>query len=435
MPNLVSKLFEAANKAGNRPALMIGNGRKSESIAYSEFLLRVSDRAEALSQAGVGDGNRVLLFAPLSIVLFKYILALFWIGAAAVFADDWSDRKRLAAAVKVTQPHAFAGSWKAQFLRILSSEIRRIPRKMWVGTIPKGGGKSVPKAVPPDQAALITFTTGSTGNPKAALRTHDFLLHQHEVLGRHLGTTSSEVAWTTLPVFVLHFLGAGCTCVLPSNAGGDPDKLNIAEALNQMREQAVSTIITSPSVLSRLSDAVTISKSDIMISKIFVGGAPVYANDAKKYALAFPSAKITILYGSTEAEPISAIDLGEFIALDTQVEGLPVGQPVEGIRVKIIPLEFGDSSTGEICVAGRHVLKAYYNSPEEFAKNKFQEDGEIWHRTGDAGFLDANGILILMGRAGHRFETGGKLNYPIAIEKKLRAIPECARWNRNFFCQ
>ena len=110
-----------------------------------------------------------------------------------------------------------------------------------------------------------------------------------------------------------------------------------------------------------------------------------------------------------------------------------VGKPIEDINVKIIkpsdePIEDFESTwlstgeIGEICVEGKHVLKEYYNSDEaqKFAKINYQ--GQVWHRTGDAGYLDNDGRLFLMGRVKNRFVHNNKDVYVFPIENALLEI-------------
>src|SRR5690606_12400836 len=123
---------------------------------------------------------RVLLFIPMSIDLYVALLGVMHAGATAVFVDAWADRRRLDAAVAAARPDLFVGPPKAHLLRLISPSVRRLSRT-WMA-----GGPAFPlrrderAAIPPatadgDSPALVTFTTGSTGAPKAAARTHRFL--------------------------------------------------------------------------------------------------------------------------------------------------------------------------------------------------------------------------------------------------------------------
>jgi len=145
-----------------------------------------------------------------------------------------------------------------------------------------------------------------------------------------------------------------------------------------------------------------------------------------------------VVYGSTEAEPISGtpartlVDPGE-----TGEEGLCVGRPIERIDVRILrahdgpivaggpglhDLEVAPGETGEIVVAGAHVLTGYLNDPEADRENKIRDGTRVWHRTGDAGRLGADGRLWLMGRVKHRVRRKGRTWWPLPAEvRALRA--------------
>jgi acyl-CoA synthetase (AMP-forming)/AMP-acid ligase II len=103
-----------------------------------------------------------------------------------------------------------------------------------------------------------------------------------------------------------------------------------------------------------------------------------------------------------------------------------VGAPVESISVRIIrpvdgPVDSFDSllcdvlEPGEICVAGDHVLKEYFGG-DEARLTKISDEGVLWHRTGDAGYLSDDGDLYLMGREKHRFEFDGVVRYRLPYE-------------------
>lgn len=77
---------------------------------------------------------------------------------------------------------------------------------------------------------------------------------------------------------------------------------------------------------------------------------------------------------------------------------------------------------GEIVVAGPHVLKKYYKNPKAQARQKFEVDGRLWHRTGDSGFLDADENLFLTGPAKYIFKKEGKPVCPFPVEMQLQKL-------------
>jgi acyl-CoA synthetase (AMP-forming)/AMP-acid ligase II len=115
--------------------------------------------------------------------------------------------------------------------------------------------------------------------------------------------------------------------------------------------------------------------------------------------------------------------------------GLFAGMPSPHIKIKIIKIvdtpigaisndelvkiSCPSNMTGEIVVTGEHVLKEYLNCPEAQRVNKFSVDGVVWHRTGDAGYLDVEGYLHLMGRVKQRIIVNGKEVFPFDVERRL----------------
>jgi long-subunit acyl-CoA synthetase (AMP-forming) len=110
-------------------------------------------------------------------------------------------------------------------------------------------------------------------------------------------------------------------------------------------------------------------------------------------ANSLPSTDIVTVYGSTEAEPISHVGTAEITSADWNAmrngAGLLAGTPIPAAKV--------DIRDDEIIVTGEHVNKGYLD-PKDDRTTKIALDGQIWHRTGDAGRIDAKGQLWLLGR-------------------------------------
>ena len=149
-----------------------------------------------------------------------------------------------------------------------------------------------------------------------------------------------------------------------------------------------------------------------------------------------PVARLTTVYGSTEAEPIACLDVDTLRAEDRAAmvsgRGLPAGRPVAAARVRLLPDRWGtpigpfasgelDAVTlpagqaGEIVVSGPHVIPGYLHGAGD-AETKFRVGHEIWHRTGDAGCLDADGNLWLLGRCSAGLSDSGGTLYPFTVE-------------------
>jgi acyl-coenzyme A synthetase/AMP-(fatty) acid ligase len=259
--------------------------------------------------------------------------------------------------------------------------------------------------------ALITFTSGSTGRPKGIVRSVGFLRLQHELLGRILRTTPDDVDLISLPVFILSNLAAGATSVVPAGNLRRPARLDGARMARQIAERRINRVVAPPAVCARLAEG----GGDLgRLEAVFTGGGPVFPNLLKALHDAAPRARLHAVYGSTEAEPIAHVAFDEIAPEDWTAmatgAGLLAGRPIPEARIDLVD--------HEIEVSGPHVNPGYLN-PADDASTKLRRDGVLWHRTGDAGRIDGQGRLWLLGR---REAAHGGL-FPFAVETAALSWP------------
>lgn len=430
--NSIDLFIEAARRHPDKVAIL----HKGRQITFGELKKDVEKTITYFRAKGLQEGDRVLVFVPMSIDLYRVVLALFAMGATAVFLDEWVSKKRMEMCCEIAQCKGFIGVRKARILRWFSKELRRIPLHLKLGK--KGSTTSTVQSFDPDTPALITFTTGSTGRPKAANRTHGFLVEQFKALVDEIEPREEDIDMPVLPIVLFMNLGVGCSSFIPEFSMLKPQKANFEGIVQEMLGNNVNRCTASPYFVDQLAKYCLDKNLDLSLDKLFTGGAPVFPSMAKIYQKAFPSTEINIVYGSTEAEPISSISAIQLLE-ETSFEekGLAVGQPYKGTAVKIIqikndhlheltPKEFTaiqlqEGELGEIIVSGEHVLKHYFNSQEAFQKSKILVDGELWHRTGDSGFLKQQG-LYLCGRCAQLIHWEEQTLSPFIIEDLLLQI-------------
>lgn len=434
--NIIEIFHRNADALGAKRAIIEGEGEISYKVLRDD-VVRV---AAYLHERGVRRGDSVLIFVPMSARLYTLLLAIFHLGAIAVFVDAWASRDRLAHACRMLPIRAFIGTPKAHLLRFLSREVRAIPIKLisrlhaWK---PKGPAPK-PAPVSPGDAALITFTTGSTGAPKAARRSHRFLTAQHDALVAALAPDADDVDMPILPIFVLGNLALGCTTVLPPVDPRHVEKFEPEKVVEAIVRNRVITTSGSPAFYEKLAGYILERRIELPLERIFLGGAPVFPRLARLLVAAFPKADVTIVYGSTEAEPISMLPARDLLehAAAANGRGLLVGRPVDEIDVRIIriidgpitmpegieKIELGPGEVGEICVAGEHVLKEYYGDVDVVKENKIDTIQALWHRTGDGGYRDSDGNLYLMGRVKQSFLHNGERLFVFPIEERFQEI-------------
>ena len=433
--NLFESLRHFADEAPSRVALI----HRGATLAYGDFRMRVERRAAELRRRGVAKGDRVVLFVPMGIPLYEILLAVFAIGAVAVFLDAWADPKRLDYAAELAEAKAFIAVPKAYLLLLKSRALRRIPVRCLPGFgLKRAASDFEPAECLPDDPALITFTTGSTGIPKAALRTCGFLWAQHVALTASLDVQAGDVDLATLPIFALNNIACGVTTLIPDFNPAKPAEIDPERIAAEARRYGVTTTAGSPAFYRRLAEASHGANPIPTLRALHVGGAAVFPAFAAKLSAAFPGTHVSAVYGSTEVEPIAAIAAEELAEAKDLAAGIPAGTVNRFLDLAVVRLDakLGHEMTeaawqaaqaapgdaGEICVAGDHVLTTYYRNPEAVRANKIRVGGRIYHRTGDAGRLK-DGKLFLLGRASRVFRTAsGVWCYPALVEQALEGL-------------
>jgi len=429
--NITDYFFDAAKKHPDKAAII----EVTNSISFGQLAQEVKNTAQYLEERGIQSGDRVMVFVPMSIDLYRITLALFYIGATAVFLDAWASRERLKMCCRLAQCKAFVGTPKAQLLRIATKEIRQIPIHLSI----KGRGQRQHPGQRMDReaSALITFTTGSTGLPKAADRTHLFLMQQFEVLKEKLQCHHSDVAMPMLPIVLFINLGVGATSVIADYNARKPEKMSAAKVIKQLISHKINRITASPFVIKRIAQHLLDTKTSLpYLHQVSTGGAPVFPEEAKIYQRALPNTRIEIIYGSTEAEPISSIAATELSQLKVS-GGLAVGDVHPDTALRILSIEnkhqhkinlqdfessvVTEGEIGEIVVSGDHVLKKYFNNSEAFRENKIIVDSQVWHRTGDSGYIQ-DGNLYLTGRCAQLIKREDRYLSPFVIENRIKTL-------------
>jgi acyl-CoA synthetase (AMP-forming)/AMP-acid ligase II len=445
--NILSILSENARRWPDRPALVMAGG----SISFSGLRERTDRASAGLRSQGLRPGDRAIVMIPMSIDLYVGMLALLDLGAIAVFVDPWIGWRQIAAFAAFAEPRAYLGISRSHVLRLFSGRLRSIPITVTTGRrlgpiparrtlteIEEPPGDGVVHPVQADDPALITFTSGSSGEPKGANRTHGFLLAQHRALAAEFPAREGDVDMPMFPVFALNNLAVGVPSVVPAMDFRRVDRVDAAAVLGQMRDQGVTTCTASPPFFDRIAAEVQKTGSRPGLRRILTGGAPVSDAQLAAWRKALPETEILVAYGSTEAEPVAHLSADERLEAVSDVRpaspGFCAGRPVERVRAKVIrihpgPVEVKDwqdwelppGEIGELVVTGEHVCRDYYRNPTAVKENKIVDPagtgGSIWHRMGDTGYFDGQGRFWIAGRVHATIHRGGELVHPQLVEQ------------------
>ena len=222
--NIADFLLRQVAVLGDSAAIIDVHRGKRRSFSFRELDRTTAGIASQFRDAGLRAGDGVLLLHPIAAELYLVLIALFRIGCVAIFLDPSAGPEHIERCCNIFPPKAFFGSAKAQHLRWKMPALRRGPQSFCSAWFPGsqkldfGTAANVEREIsslPADAPALVTFTSGSTAQPKAASRTHEFLLAQHRALAASLELRAGTRDLTTLPIFVLANLASGVTSVLP----------------------------------------------------------------------------------------------------------------------------------------------------------------------------------------------------------------------------
>jgi long-subunit acyl-CoA synthetase (AMP-forming) len=349
--------------------------------------------------------------------LYAGLAALWSLGATAVLPEPAMGLAGLRHAARVTNVSAFCSSNLYGLLKFVLPELWSVRHLR-----PKGGGGTeldLPKPADTD-IALISFTSGTSGAPKAIPRSHGFLSAQHHAVAPLLYSDKAERDLVAFPVFVLINIASGQTSILPNWKMSRLGNLDAGQLRDWITGQNVSRVLLPPSLCEKLSEL----PIPAALHTVFTGGGPIFPDSIDDLLIAKPDLNMTCVYGSTEAEPIAHLNASDISTDDHAAmaagHGLLVGAPVDSIQVRI--------QAHEIQVAGHHVNSGYLD-PAQDAENKIHEGSTIWHRTGDAGYLDDQGRLWLLGRMGSDVLLDGQATFPFSIEVAARrwgGVKQCA---------
>lgn len=468
--NVTDLLFARVESMPDATAIVDFYRKQPRAWTFFELRDAAGRVASILHRSGLRRGDVVLVLCPMSAELYIVLIAIFRMGLVAMFVDPSAHRTQLASSLEGNLPRAMIGGVRAQAFRFLSPSLRRIPLSFCLsagipGTIALSsalrrtmneaaekatdngilieGTESVASCVE-DSPALITFTSGTGSRPKAAVRTHGFLLAQYRALAQCVQYKPRVVDLSTLPVFVLANLGSGMTSVIPDVNLRRPDSVSPARLIELISQHRVTQMGGSPALMARVAQyGLRHSIRLHGLERIYTGGGPVLPELLADLRRVAPNAQITGLYGSTEAEPIASLRLDDL--RDREIDaartgrGLLVGKPVASIQLRILRDHWGmpvgpfDPETfeaacqpiggvGEIVVNGEHVLSGYLSTADE-RDTKFQVGAMCWHRTGDAGYVDEQGRLWLLGRCSSGVEVNGEKVYPFSVELVARQHP------------
>ncbi|MCB0991406.1 MAG: AMP-binding protein [Acidimicrobiales bacterium] len=397
-------------------------------VSYGELRDRVAATAAGLADRGIVAGDRVAILANTETSFVTGLLAVFALGAVAVPVNPSSPVPEASRQLNAVEPRALiAGHGKGELglaicERVPSIEFCGKPFGCQVKHLPiigVAGAAFAPVDVDPDSEAALMFTSGTSGEPRAAALSHANLLATQQQLRKLLGEggTRQAVALLTLPLFHIYglnlvlnsLLAVGATIVLL-------EEFHPADVLEAVDRYKPTVIPGVPPMWAALASAPGASPERFASVRYATSGAsqlPMATYQAVRERLGLDLAEG---YGLTETGGLVTSSLG-----GANKPG-SVGRPLPGVEMRLVDegVDVPVGDRGEIWVRGENVTGGYWRDMEATGRS-LTSDG--WLRTGDIGVVDDEGYLYLVDRSKDMIIVSGFNVYPAEVEEVLLSLP------------
>lgn len=454
-------LNRAASQSSKRVAIRFKKGKHWYTYSYRELRERVQHVAEICAEAGVKPGDRVALWRENAPDWQEIYLGIVSLGATAVPVDAKLRQQEASHILRDSGVKMIFTS--AKNYAVLADIESRLPDLRTVVLI--GGRRLLPiesssidyfdytercqhvhlKAIgagcayarqgpEPDDVASLIYTSGTTGRQKGAMLTHRNFVSNVESCLTQLKATADDNFLVLLPLH--HSFAFTTTLVLPIYVQCETSMVESLKTIAQNMEEAKPTVMLAvplllEKMLARIHDGINKKTAARVMCRcglvrlvgqgirkklggrlrlIISGGAPADETVLRgwnRLGLALIEG-----YGITETGPVVSFNPLERPRIGT------VGKVLSGVDVRIESPD--ESGSGEIVIGGGSVMKGYHNNADATAE--CLRDG--WFYSGDMGYFDKHGYLVINGRKKSLIvNKEGKNIYPEEVEIQIHHSP------------
>lgn len=275
----------------------------------------------------------------------------------------------------------------------------------------------LPAPVALRDTAVLLYTSGTTGRPKGVPLTHENLLSNAGGVISRLCQHGDDVILGVLPMF--HAFGLMETAIVPLLLDAEATYARFTpQRIASLITQRKATVFLGVPSMFRLLVRSKNGSAAMKSLRLAVSGGdalPAVLRDAYRHRF---GKELLEGYGLTETSPV--------ISVNTPEENKPgtVGRALPGVEIRIQGADGKleqPGSEGEVQIRGPNVMSGYYNRPVE---NLAAFTGDGWFRTGDMGFLDAEGYVTICGRIKELIVRDGEKIMPREVEEVLEQHPK-----------
>jgi acyl-CoA synthetase (AMP-forming)/AMP-acid ligase II len=419
-PRTFADLLFGVDRWAQRTFLVQGHRR----VSFGEFFAAISGARKRLAPLGIRPGDRVVLLAYNSPDWVLALWTIWSVGAVPVLGNRWWSQREaehcialVGARTVITDAPGLAGD-TAVDIAALSDCFAG------AGPVP-----DIPGPPDEDDPAVILFTSGSTGMPKAVeLPFRAVVANQQNVLARsrqlpHLIPSDGPQPVNLISTPLFH-IGAFATLITQTITGGrivfNTGRFDPAQVLALIESERVERWGAVPTMAARLLEHPDFDSHDLSSLRSFpLGGAPVPPVLLARLARRLPQLQgrgIVNTWGMTEGGGFFTLATGA----DLQQHPRTVGRPLPTVELRIDNPD--DDGKGEILVRSPTTMRGYVGIDGDISGSPIDSDG--WLRTGDLGHLSDDGYLFVDGRSKDMVIRGGENIACPHVEAALMRHPD-----------
>ncbi|MFD1326110.1 amino acid adenylation domain-containing protein, partial [Micromonospora sonneratiae] len=407
-PDLIHAVFRA--RAATRPdSVALIQGRRR--VTYRSLDESSDAVASLLHARGVGPGQTVPVLLASSVELVVALLAVLKCGAAYAALD---------AAWPAARQRAVVRQVNARTVIVGSPEVFPDGLVLPGAPVPPGGPAPVPDAdITGADPAMVFFTSGTTGRPKAVVSPHRATLRLFDdcpFARFDTSTVMPQAAAVPWDAFALELWGPllnGGTCVLLDDHPFGPRGLR-----QVIRRHGVDTVFLTTSLFHLVVDEDVAAFTGLRT--VIAGGEELRPDQCARFLAVHPGIRLVNGYGPVES---TVFALTHDVTAQELHGPVPLGRPVPHTQVVVVDdgRICDPDEVGELCIAGDGLAVEYLGDPAEtaarFVTLTLAGSPVRLYRTGDRGSRRADGVYLFAGRADRQVKVRGHRVEPAAVER------------------
>ena len=421
--NIMMLLEMAQGAFPDRPAFT--DGATGKSLTYSELFAAAQTRAASIQASGATR------LAKLDVTNLATPIALFggaWAGVPYVPLNYRLTDSELMALLERVTPAYLVTSADRVNATTNASEVQTFETGAFLDDAQHSGSLDSEWSMDPEDIAVLLFTSGTIGVPKAAVLRHKHLVSYILSSVEFACAADEETALVCVPPYHIAGIAAMLSSVYSGRHVVQLANFDAQTWIDLARQHKVTTAFVVPTMLARIVEALDGASDAGMphLASLSYGGGKMPLSVIERAMALFPNTDFSNAYGLTEtSSTISVLGPEAHRTAQSSTDEsqrrrlVSVGQALPGVEIEIRDEEgivVGAGKRGEIYVRGEQVSGEY-----EDRGSLIDEQG--WFPTRDAGYLDEEGYLYLDGRADDVIVRGGENLSPGEIEDLLLSYP------------